>query len=254
MAYSFEPALPALAALAQRGVRLVLASSKTRVEMEWLARSLGARSPLIVENGGAILLPSDDGAYDAMPRGVPRSALVRALREIAEECGVALSGFSSFTPNALRQLTGLDRDAARRALAREFDEPFLLEDAAAAAAVTAAAARRGLAVTRGGRFLHLTGTTDKGEALRELVTILSRDGGPFCTVGLGDAGNDLSLLRSVDRPIVVPRRDGDVDPQLASALPRAERAPAPGPGGWNAAVLTVLAGGRLPRVAGEGSG
>jgi mannosyl-3-phosphoglycerate phosphatase len=68
-------------------------------------------------------------------------------------------------------------------------------------------------------------------------------------VGLGDAANDLALLRSVDRPIVVPRRDGRIDPALGAALPGAERAPRPGPAGWNEAVLTVIAGGALPAVA-----
>jgi mannosyl-3-phosphoglycerate phosphatase len=69
-------------------------------------------------------------------------------------------------------------------------------------------------------------------------------------VGLGDALNDLPLLEAVDRPIVVPRRDSTVDPELARALPRAELAPAPGPVGWNAAVMIVLAGGTLPAVSG----
>jgi hypothetical protein len=70
---------------------------------------------------------------------------------------------------------------------------------------------------------------------------------------LGDAANDLPLLRAVDRPIVVPRRDGRVEADLVRALPRAERAPLPGPAGWNEAVLAVLAGRTLARAA-PGSG
>jgi len=56
----------------------------------------------------------------------------------------------------------------------------------------------------------------------------------------------------VERPIVVPRPSGGPDPALAAALPGAELAPAPGPVGWNAAVLALLEGGRLPRVDGGG--
>jgi hypothetical protein len=37
---------------------------------------------------------------------------------------------------------------------------------------------------------------------------------------------------------------------MAAVLPDAEVAPAPGPAGWNAAVLAVLGGGRLPQVTG----
>jgi hypothetical protein len=73
-------------------------------------------------------------------------------------------------------------------------------------------------------------------------------------VGLGDAANDLPLLLAVERPIVIPRPGGGLDPALARALPGAEQAPAPGPAGWNAAVLRLLEGGRLQTVAGGGDG
>ncbi len=244
--YSFEPARPALAALAAAGGRLVLASSKTRAEMEPLAAELGARPPLIVENGGAILVPREEG-YEILASGVTHSHLLHALEEIGRETSAVLRGFSSLGAEAVAALTGLDREAARRALAREHDEPFVLANEECAPAVVGAAERRGLRVSRGGRFFHLSGATDKGRAFRQLLALLGR---PRETVGLGDAGNDLTLLESVDRPIVIPRRGGDLDLELAAALPGAEVAPAPGPPGWNAAVLTVLGGGRLPTVSG----
>ena len=71
-------------------------------------------------------------------------------------------------------------------------------------------------------------------------------------MGLGDAPNDLSFLRVVDRPVIVPRSDGHPDPDLAAALSPCEVAPAPGPVGWNFAVLAVLSGHRLPAVSGVG--
>jgi hypothetical protein len=57
-----------------------------------------------------------------------------------------------------------------------------------------------------------------------------------------------TVLAAVDRPIVIPRPGDRIDADLASHLPAAERAPAPGPAGWNAAILAVLAGRRLPTV------
>jgi hypothetical protein len=47
---------------------------------------------------------------------------------------------------------------------------------------------------------------------------------------------------------VMPRPDGTLDPALAECLRGKERAPAPGPSGWSAAVLAALAGEPLPRV------
>jgi mannosyl-3-phosphoglycerate phosphatase len=244
--YRFEPARPALAAIAVARAGLVLASSKTRAEMEPLAAELGSISPLIVENGGAVLIPRAEGGYETIARGTPHDHLRAALAAIGRETETALRGFSELGLDTVAELTGLDPAAAALALAREHDEPFVLSDPSRASAVAAAATRRGLRVTRGGRFFHLTGDTDKGRALRQLLDLLGR---PRESIGLGDALNDLPLLQAVDRPIVIPGRDGRVEPGLAAALPKAELAPAPGPVGWNAAVLAVLAGGRLRTVA-----
>jgi mannosyl-3-phosphoglycerate phosphatase len=202
---------------------------------------------MIAENGSVLLVPRGR-TFKTLAGGVRRPVLVRALEEIARETAAELRGFSSFTAAELSTLTGLSIEAARLALERHFDEPFLLEDPAEAPAVLEAARRRGLVVTRGGRFHHLTGRSDKGSALRQLLARWA-GGGPWLTVGLGDAANDLPLLRSVSRPIVVPGPDGIVRRELRAALPEAEQAPAPGPRGWNAAILNVLGGGRLPTVA-----
>lgn len=254
-AYRHDAADEALAALRAAGVPVVLASSKTRAEMEPLWRELELAVPFVVENGGAIVWPEDPGDPRAVKRGdlfvlslgVPRRRLVAELRAIAVESGAQLAGFAEMAHERIAELTGLSGAAARRAAARDFDEPFLCEPKDRAR-VEAAASRRGLRVTRGGRFLHLSGPLDKGDALRELLRIWGGQGGRRSSVGLGDAPNDLGLLRAVDRPIVIPRPDGNPDPMLSAELPRAERAPGPGPAGWNAALLAVLRGDRLPRL------
>jgi len=259
--YDVRPAQPGLDALRERRVSLVLCSSKTRAEMEPLARELGLDAPLIVENGGAIVLRArmlpflppggrQDGDHLVVPLGSTRDVLLAALDEVAKEAGVAVRSFSAMTPAEVAKRTGLDLEAAARALKREWDEPFVVEpegDRGTTLRLEEAARRRGLRVTHGGRFHHLTGTSDKGLAVRMLLKLLPDDPRGR-TVGLGDAANDLPMLEAVDRPIVMPRRDGTVDAALAAALPEAERAPAPGPAGWSAAILAVLAGESLPRV------
>ena len=260
--YSFDPARPALAALGERGIPLVLCSSKTRAEMEPLAALLGLATPLIVENGGALVFPADmlpappaharrDGDRVVVPLGRPRAELLAALPEVAGEAGVRARGFHQMTPQEVASLTGLTLEGAARALEREWDEPFVVEGPAGPGTegdLGEAARRHGLRVTRGGRFHHLTGDSDKGKALRTLLDLL-----PLATlgqtVGLGDAANDLPLLRAVDRPILMPREDGSVDPALAAALPGAERAPASGPRGWAEAILAALEGKALSGVA-----
>ena len=261
--YDFAPARPALATLADRGIPLVLCSSKTRAEMEPLAAKLGLATPLVVENGGALVFPADalpnpprgarrEGPRVVVPLGVDRVDLVAALPDVAGEAGVRVRGFATMTVDEVTSLTGLGAGAARRALRREWDEPFVVEGNERTRPeheerLAAAARRRGLQVTRGGRFHHLTGPVDKGEGLRALLRLL-----PLAplgqTVGLGDSANDLPMLEAVDRPIVMPLESGGVEPALAAALPGAERGPAPGPVGWAAAVLGVLEGRSLPRI------
>ncbi|MET0556535.1 MAG: HAD-IIB family hydrolase [Vicinamibacteria bacterium] len=259
--YSYEAARPALAALAREYVPLVLASSKTRAEMEPLVRVLGLDTPFVVENGGALVVPrgllpraerpEDDGPYVEIALGTPRRVLVEALHELAARAGVKVRGFAGLTSFDLERLTGLSKASAASALRRHYDEPFLVEGGdEPAARLASAAVRRGLVVTRGGQFHHLTGRVGKGEALARLLEVYGAARRRFQTVALGDAANDLSMLELCDRPIVVPRANGSLEPELAAALPRAERAPAPGPAGWNEAVLSVLRGERLPSVAG----
>jgi mannosyl-3-phosphoglycerate phosphatase family protein len=238
--YSWTAARPALEALRRRAVPLVLASSKTRAEMEALAAEIGAVAALVVENGGAIVpvrgLP---GLAAPVVLGERRAALVTALADVAVEAGARVRGFAGMAPSELSALTGLDPEAARRALDREYDEPFVLE-AGEAAAIAHAAAVRGLAHTRGGRFHHLTGRADKGLALRALREGGRRAGWDASWLALGDSPNDLAMLAGADRAVLVPRPDGRVDRVLAAALPHADVAHRPGPEGWNTAVLRAL--------------
>jgi mannosyl-3-phosphoglycerate phosphatase len=55
--YSYKAAIPALTALREQGIPLVLASSKTRAEMEPIRERLDLHNPFIVENGGAVFVP-----------------------------------------------------------------------------------------------------------------------------------------------------------------------------------------------------
>lgn len=257
--YRYDDALPALRALAERSVPLVLCSSKTRAEMLPLALELPAKGPFIVENGGAIVVPSghlarlagrrDPDGYRHVVLGTGREALVRALADLAAATGARVRGFSAFSVADLASMTGLDAVSAERALQREYDEPFVLESGSEDA-LARGAVGRGLRVTKGGRFHHLLGPVDKGRALRRLLALYAAEGLRFSAVALGDSPNDLTMLQAADRPIVVPRPDGKPHPALAAALLSAELAPEPGPPGWNRAVLAVLGGKSLPRVGG----
>lgn len=238
--YSWHAARPALEALQRRAVPLLLASSKTRSEMVLLALEIGTVAALVVENGGAIVpLHAIRGLAAPVVLGERRDVLVAALAAIATETGVRVRGFSSMKPEDLSALSGLGLEAARRALDREYDEPFVLEQGDPGVFARAAAAR-GMAHTRGGRFEHLTGRTNKGLALRLLRERARHAGWDASWLALGDSPNDLAMLAEADRAVIVPRPDGRADPALFAALPHARVAEQPGPVGWNRAVLQAL--------------
>lgn len=248
--YDWTPARPALDALAAREVPVVLCSSKTRAEMRALAQAMGLQAPLIVENGGGVWLPpswslplpDDAAAVDTgwvVALGAPAGQLRPALRQLAERARVTLRGFGEMDAHEVAARTGLPLDTATLAMQREFSEPFVAEHAPAMEVLDAAARDLGLRVTRGGRFFHLIGPSDKGHAVRVVSRWLgTRTVGR--TLGFGDAPNDLPLLQAVDTPVIVPRPDHTPHPDLVAALPDAIIAPAPGPRGWNAVALQWL--------------
>lgn len=57
------------------------------------------------------------------------------------------------------------------------------------------------------------------------------------TIGLGESGNDISLLESVDIPILLPHLDGSYEDIDLFHLIKADH---PDSRGWNDAILKVL--------------
>ncbi|WP_459943077.1 MULTISPECIES: HAD-IIB family hydrolase [Deferrisoma] len=249
--YRWDAALPALTELRKAGAVLVLCSSKTRAEMEELQRELGVEGPLIVENGGAVVLtgrspwerafPDRLGARPAKVFGAPYPVLREALGELRRAIGADLKGFGDLSVEEVARVTGLTAERAARARAREFDEPFLWEPEPSEGEVSRAQAflaQRGLQLTRGGRFWHLLGPNDKGRAVRWLVEAVGAlEGLRPRTLGLGDAANDLPLLEAVDEGVLVERPGGG---HLEGAPAGVQRVSGEGPVGWNRAVREWL--------------
>ncbi len=249
--YSFDPAREALEVLRARRIPLVPVSSKTRAEIEPIRFQLEMQHPFVSENGGGVFIPkgyfpfSLDGAsvhadYQVVEFGAPYSKLCAVLKEIEQTVGYQLRGFADMPVEEIAERTGLTQVQALLAKQREYDEPFIIEGPPTLAEqVTHEIERRELHCTKGGRFYHLIGETDKGRACRYLIDCYRRlHDGQVITLGIGDSLNDLPMLAAVDRPILVQKPDGsyDHDLQLANLI----RAPGVGPVGWNRGILSVL--------------
>ncbi len=252
--YSFALAAPALERLEREGVPLILCSSKTRAEIEAVQGQLGIRHPFISENGGALFVPERyfpfplrgacrvDG-YEAVEFGRPHAELVDALHAAASVLRIRVTGFSDMSDADVARLCNLSLEQARLAKKREYDEPFSVGDADASSKplLCDRLAGQGLRCTAGGRFDHVTGATDKGRAIGVLRMLYRRAARKhIVTAGLGDAPNDLSLLREVQIPIIVRRKDSSVTERLLAAIPYSRVSRHPGPHGWNEQVEELV--------------
>ena len=243
--YSFADALPSLELIRERGIPLVLCSSKTRAELEVQRKRLGNGDPFVAENGGAVFTPegyfpfleNESGKeYLVTSFGKPYAEIRRAFVRLRAQERAAVKGFGDMTTEEVAALTGLALEEAALARMRDFGEPFVFEGAVDENFLKAIE-HEGLHWTRG-KFFHLMGDHDKGKAIRLLKQWFEREHGIIDTIGLGDALNDLSLLREVDRPVLVQKEDGTYDRGVE--LPRLIRAQGIGPLGWNRAVRELV--------------
>ncbi|HXU93908.1 MAG TPA: HAD-IIB family hydrolase [Gallionella sp.] len=254
--YSFAAAKPALGAIRQQKIPLVLCSSKTRMEIEEYRRWLNNEHPFIAENGGGIFIPRGyfsetfeaeafDG-YHLVRLGMPYAEIRRRFVALRERLGAKVRGFGDMTDEEVAGLTGLTLGEAELAKRRDFDEPFVFDGPTDESFLKAIEAD-GLHWTRG-RLFHILGDHDKGRAVSLLMSLYRREHGEAASIGLGDSLNDLPMLQAVDRPVLLRRSDGSFDEHVD--LPGLLKTHLPGPLGWNDAVLQLLAGGPVAESAG----
>jgi len=238
--YGYEAARPALERLRERGIPLVLCSSKTAAEILALREDPDLRDcAAIVENGGGILR-----AGEQRPDPPPTHArLLQRLGDLPPALRDGFSGFSSWTHRTLVERTGLDPASARRAARRDYSEPGLwLGDDAGKRRFIGELGRLGIHAQQGGRFLTLGFTASKAGRMREMIAAYRGSrGGPVTSIALGDAPNDIEMLESADLGIVLPNPAHAGIPALAGESGRRiMRAKSAGPRGWNDSLLELL--------------
>jgi len=243
--YSCDSALESLQRLKALNIPLVFCTSKTLAEILPIRDRLGNHDPFIVENGGAVYIPTgyfespfdfnrEADGYQVIELGTPYRDLVDALDRLKLKTEVPLRGFSDMTTDEVASLCTLTRLQAGQAKARDWDEPFLILGPASIDAVISAAE---VPVTHGGRFHHLT-TSDKGRAVTIVIALMKRFRGEVTSVGIGNGPNDIPMLNVVDIPIMVGTAIGDSD--LGPPLHHARQYSDEGPDVWKTAVATLL--------------
>ncbi len=249
--YSFEPAMPALHLIKQKGIPLILSSSKTRAEIERYQKQLENDHPFVSENGGAIFIPKgyfafpfhydrELGEYFALELGTPYSMIIEVLDSVRKETGISIKGFSDYTQDEVSSLCGLGPREATFAKKREYDEPFVIEGGEKEfETVKRKIEEKGMNYAWGGRFHHIFGKNDKGKAVEILKELYENQFFSISTVGIGDSLNDLPMLSVVDYPIFLKEKDSLL-PETLSPIRNVTVMDGGGSEAWNEVILNLV--------------
>ena len=226
--YSYDDALEMLGILKERHIPLIFTTSKTKQECLQLQEKIGIRDPFIVENG-ACIFGSDAGDIQL---GVSFTQIREFIDGVKARFGIR--SFHDMQISEVMAQTGFSKEQATLAKARDFSEPFLLEDEAQLEGLKEAAKQVGMKILKGGRFYHCVGKDqDKGKAVKKLLETYHDS----YSIGLGDNYNDIDMLRVVNQPILIPHHEGTyIDVEIPNLL----KAPFQGAKGWNHTLKEVL--------------
>lgn len=240
--YSYAPAKPALTKLLEHNIPLILASSKTALELVALRDEMGfSHCPAIVENGAGLLPAGDMSADELDQSGYLK--LLRIISAAPQKMREKFSGFADWSLEEIGNKTGLDAPGCKKAAARQFSEPGLWSGTLdELESYKAWLADNGVTLQQGGRFVTHSFGTNKAEHMAHILARYDTPSGSLTSLALGDAPNDISMLEAADRGVIVLNPHANPLPVLPGEQ-RGEiiRTTSPGPQGWNEAVLSYIA-------------
>ncbi len=248
--YSFMEAWGVIRQLKLLGFPIIFNSSKTMAEMQVLAGEMGLNLPMVAENGGVLCFPNcapwmsygdgEGGAYTMKFPGLDRERILLVARQLREQKGYQFVGYGDWTSRDVMEHTGLDEVAAELSLERVATEPIIWNDSEEAWAEFEQGLReKGIRALRGGRFVHLMGSSDKADGLRSMHAIMKEQEPEteWMTVALGDSQNDLEMLNVADIAVVIPRGD---EVELNPSAPEVIRPSKQAAAGWAEAIQSIL--------------
>lgn len=224
---------------AARSAQVILASSRTVVELARLQEFIGLEGPVMAENGAVVAVPADDPMASALP-GRPGEAMILERRW---RLGHLAPGIDELHAR-LHHLSRHDRDVVARALtvakagtdreAKARWHSFLLAmpTGGERARLIDAFRDAGLRAEPGGHWIQIVSDADKGQAAHALTAAWTASHASPFTVAIGDESNDISLFAAVDQAYVICRPGDGHHPELL-ATPRAVALDAPGIEGWD---------------------
>lgn len=251
--YCFSAAIPMLQKLKSMNIPVIPNTSKTFDELIPIRQQLGLDSPFIAENGAAVYIPvsflsnlssnplmssldvySDDGYY-IKTFTKPRQYWLALLDRHASDFAHLYTGFSTMSALDIQHETGLSLEQAEAASKRHFGEPLKWRGSnEELQRFTTVMQQAGACVVKGGRFVHVSGVTDKGNAMTWLSSFMKSN----TMVALGDGENDSSMLEKADIAVQI-RSSVHKFPTLKRNSGMIQTSGI-GPIGWHEAIERIL--------------
>jgi mannosyl-3-phosphoglycerate phosphatase len=250
--YSFQPAVEMLSKLKNANIPVIPNTSKTFAELIFFRQQTKLDTPFIVENGAAVFIPMD--FVEQQPPGTEvferfwvksfsksREHWLTLLKTLPTELQKCYLGFSNMNNEQLCDETGLSVPAALNANTRLYSEPLKwLGSDQEKQELKQHLTDAGANVLQGGRFLHVSGHSDKGGAMLWLAEYLTslQTNTSFTTVALGDSYNDNEMLEAADIAVQIKSHKHDFP-----ALKRKDnviQSTLYGPSGWTECLQQLI--------------
>lgn len=216
--YQLEPADQLLKQLEEQHIPVIFSTSKTFSETLALREKLNNPHPFIVENGAAIYLPIHyftPEPYGFKPSHHPdylyhsfcehRSHWISLLNDLKPTYEGDFLSFTDMGIKGIMRNTGLSETQAQQANERHFSEPLKwLGDEETKKRFITQMHQNGAHIEQGGRFLHVIGKCNKGQALTFLLNqYQSQQSQDITSIAIGDSKNDVAMLEAADIALLI---------------------------------------------------
>ncbi|MCM8538034.1 MAG: HAD-IIB family hydrolase [Lentisphaeraceae bacterium] len=239
--YSWESASKAISLLKESGFPIVFNTSKTINEVRKLQKEMSLTTPFAIENGGAVWIPENyfSGATGGLVvLGIDNQTILNRIESLRKN--YKFKSFCQMDVSEIAELTGLSEQDAIYASQRTCSEPLIWLDTDEQLESFKEMVRSlDLQFVKGGRFYHLSGHSNKGNALNYLHQFYKKDfpNQNCVSVALGDSQNDESMLKAADISVLIQKADGSY---LECSGEHIRKSSDIGPKGWNSAVIDII--------------
>jgi len=252
--YEWRAAEKTIKLLNKNKIPIIPVTSKTKSEIIYYRDLMEIKDSFVVENGGAAYIPTRyknkleikelifEGKFIKKEFGVKIEKLEKFLVDFSNKEDVEIINIMNLPVEKISDMLDLPRELAKRVIEREYDVPFLINNADnnKIMSLKEEAHEKGYKILEGGRLFHISSGYDKGTAVNFLKEIYKSIIGSYISIGLGDSQNDLELLKNVDMPVLIRKKDMNWSQEVLSKVDNIKLSEKPAPYGWKEMLDKIL--------------